>query len=106
MKYTRIKSIIDIPYSDLEHHKMRVLDILYKKAPLNTEKQCKLAKTMADKIEKVDKAFGRYLVSEELKAPHLAKIFLNRFKELTYSLQDLRKDKILQIFSEIENEEE
>lgn len=102
----RIFSLFDIPSPDYQHHKMRIVDILQKKAPLDTEKQCKLARTMADKIQKIDKAYGRMLVSEELHAPHLAKIFLNRFKELTYTVSDWRKEKILDFFNEIEDDEE
>jgi len=104
-KSSRIKHLFDIPSGDYNHHAMRVRDIVTKKAPNDIEKQKHLAKTMADKITNVDKAYGRYLVADEMDAPHLAKIFLNRFKELTYSLKDLRRDKILSFFDEIDEEE-
>ena len=95
--------VFDISNHDLAHHKMRVSDIINKKAVGDHVKQCKLAKIMADRITDVDKAYGRYLVSEEMDAPHLAKIFLNRFKELTYSLTDWRKEKILDFLKDEED---
>ena len=98
----KVYHIFNIPYADLMHHEKRINDILYKKAVGDEQKQIKLAKTMADKITDIDKAYGRYLVSEDLNAPHLAKIFLNRFKELTYTIKDWRREKLLQFFDENE----
>jgi len=100
----KISSLFDIPAGDYHHHEMRVKDILNKKAPNDEAKQCQLARTMADKITHINKAYGRYLVADEMNAPHLAKIFLNRFKELTYSTKDWRKEKILSFFDEIDEE--
>jgi hypothetical protein len=98
--YQSVKRIMDIPYSDLRHHEKRVRDIVEVKAINDIDKQKKLAITMANRIMDIDKAFGRHLVSLQLKQPHLSKIFLNRFKELTYSTKDYRKEKLLQIFEE------
>lgn len=97
---TKIKDLMDIPRKDLVHHKKRVMDIIYTKAPTDIDKQCQLAKTMANRIVSIDKAYGRYLVSLDLYAPHLAQIFLNRFKELTYTVKDIRRDKLLLLFSD------
>ena len=53
----------------------------------------------------INKLYGSYLVSLELEQPHLAKIFLDRFKTLTYSLQDWRKEKIESFLLELEEED-
>ena len=61
---------------------------------------------MADKIRDVDKAYGRYLVAEELGNKHLGKIFLKRFKDLTYTIHDWRKERIVNFLEETETETE
>lgn len=98
----KVFNLFNISQSDLNHHEKRINDILYKKAIGNEEKQISLAKTMAAKITDVDKAYGRYLVCEDLNAPHLAKIFLYRFKELTYTIKDWRREKLMMFFDENE----
>jgi hypothetical protein len=102
--YQRVKQIMDIPYSDLQHHLKRIRDIVDVKAVGDVDKQKKLAITMANRIMDIDKAFGRHIVSLELNQPHLSKIFLNRFKELTYSTKDYRREKLLHIFDEWNDE--
>jgi hypothetical protein len=97
---------MDIPYSDLLHHEKRVRDIVEVKAVGDIDKQKKLAVTMANRIMDIDKAFGRHLVSQELKQPHLSKIFLNRFKELTYSTADYRREKLIELFGDWDDEPE
>lgn len=87
-------SVFDIPNSELEKHRKRIRDIIDVKAPNDIEKQKQLAKTMANRIVNIDKAYGRYLVADEESAKHLANIFLDRFKKLTYSIQDWRIEKI------------
>jgi hypothetical protein len=104
--YQRVKQVMDIPYSDLQHHLKRVKDIVEVKAVGDVDKQKKLAITMANRIMDIDKCFGRHLVSQELNQPHLAKIFLNRFKELTYSTKDYRREKLLEIFGDWDEETE
>jgi hypothetical protein len=90
---TSLKDVFDIPTGDYLHHKLRVENII-KKAKGDVEKEKSSARSMAKKIVTIDKAYGRYLVSEELDAPHLGRIFLSRFKELTYTVHDYRKEKI------------
>ena len=90
---TNLKDVFDIPKGEYEKHKKRVNDIILKSKG-DIEKEKKLALNMANKIVYVDKAYGRYLVAEELQNPHLGKIFLARFKELTYTIHDWRKEKI------------
>jgi hypothetical protein len=104
--YQRVKQVMDIPYSDLQHHLKRVRDIVEVKAVGDIDKQKKLAVTMANRIMDIDKAFGRHLVSQELNQLHLSKIFLNRFKELTYSTKDYRREKLLEIFGDWDDETE
>lgn len=102
---TNLSDVLDIPTGDYLHHKMRVENII-KKAKGDVEKEKNAARSMAKKIVTIDKAYGRYLVSEELNAPHLGKIFLSRFKELTYTVHDWRKEKIAAFLKEVaENEE-
>ena len=105
-QYQKVKQLMDIPYSDLRHHEKRVRDIIEIKAVGDIDKQKKLAVTMANRIMDIDKCFGRHLVSQELNQTHLAKIFLNRFKELTYSTKDYRREKLLEIFEEWNDEPE
>jgi hypothetical protein len=100
MRARRIFKLFDISNKDYEHHKMRVLDIINKKAPNNIIKQKQLAINMANKITNVDKAYGRYLVADELNSPELAEIFLNQFKKLTYTLTDYRREKILKFLDD------
>lgn len=90
---TDLRSVLDI--SDLQHlkHIKRVENII-RRADGDESKEEKLATNMANMIRDIDKAYGRYLVSDELCYPHLAKIFLTRFKDLTYTIQDWRKEKI------------
>lgn len=102
----RVFHLFNISTADYNKHKKRVTDIVNIKAVGDLEKQKRLATIMADKIENVDKAYGRYLVSDELNQPELAKIFLNRFKELTYSLKDLRREKLLEFLEEDDEENE
>lgn len=59
----------------------RVEDIITKSNG-DKEKQKKLAKVMADRIEHLEKAIARYFVSVKLKQPHIAEIFLRRAEEL------------------------
>jgi hypothetical protein len=87
-------SVFDIPNRELEKHRKRVKDIINLKAPSDIEKQKQLARTMAKRIMDIDKAYGRYLVADEEGAEHLGKIFLDRFKELTYTVHDWRIEKI------------
>lgn len=99
---TNLRDVFDIPNKEYEHHLMRVENLISKG---DVEKQKKLAITMANKIRDIDKAYGRYLVCEELNASYLGKIFLTRFKELTYTIHDWRKEKIDNFLKEIELEE-
>ncbi len=101
---TNLKDVFDIPASDYNHHKMRV-DNIINKAKGDVEKEKSLARSMAKKIVTVDKAYGRYLVAEELQNPHLGKIFLSRFKELTYTVHDWRKEKIAAFLKEVSDNE-
>ncbi len=101
-KSRRVFDLFSIQRSDYLHHKKRIDDILYKKALDDKDKQCKLAITMANKIMDIDKAYGRYLVSDEMNAPHLANIFLNRFKELTYTTKDIRREKLMSFFDDFD----
>lgn len=101
---TRLKGVFDIPKGDYEHHKMRVQNII-KKAKGDDEKEKSLARSMANKIITPDKAYGRFLVSDELNNPHLGKIFLHRFKELTYTIHDLRRETIDAFLEELERED-
>lgn len=102
---TSLRDVFDIPTSEYNHHKMRVENII-KKAKGDVEKEKTLARSMAKKIVYVDKAYGRYLVAEELQNPHLGKIFLSRFKELTYTVHDWRKEKIAAFLKECSESEE
>lgn len=102
---TRLKDVFDIPNAEYQKHKMRVENII-KQAKGDIEKEKSLARSMAKKIVTVDKAYGRYLVSDELDAPHLGRIFLSRFKELTYTVHDWRKEKIAAFLQEIKETED
>ena len=99
---SKLKDVFDISDSVYQKHKKRVCDIVTK-ANGDIEKEKRLATTMADKIRDVDKAFGRYLVAEELNNVDLGKIFLKRFKDLTYTIHDWRKEKIEKFLEENEN---
>lgn len=100
----KIHDIADIKIGDYNHHVMRI-NRLIRKANGDKEKEKNLAITMANRITNIDKAFGRYLVCDEVfDSPELGKIFLNRFKELTYDLKDIRKEKIM-TFLEMEDED-
>jgi len=101
---TNLKDVFDIPASDFRHHKMRVENII-KKAKGDISKEISQAESMSKKIVYADKAYGRYLVAVELNNPHLGKIFLQRFKDLTYTIHDWRKEKITNFLKEIEEEE-
>ncbi len=101
---TNLRDIFDIPTSAYSKHKLRVTDIV-KRAKGDIEKEKSLARTMAKKIMDVDKAYGRYLVAEELQNDHLGKIFLSRFKELTYTVHDWRKEKISAFLQEVDENE-
>jgi hypothetical protein len=101
---TSLRDVFDIPAGDYSHHKMRVENII-KKAKGDIEKEKSLARSMAKKIVYVDKAYGRYLVAEELQNPHLGKIFMSRFKELTYTVHDWRKEKIAAFLKEVAESE-
>ena len=99
-----LRDVFDIPNVDYKHHELRIENIIIK-AKGDIDKEKSLARSMAKKIITVDKAYGRYLVSEELNLPHLGKIFLSRFKELTYTIYDWRKEKIDNFLKEINDNE-
>ncbi len=100
---TKLIDVFDIPPAEYKKHKMRVSDIITGSAG-DIDHEILLARNMANKILKIDKAYGRYLVAEELKAPHLGEIFLARFKELTYTVHDWRKEKIAAFLKDVEEE--
>lgn len=100
---TGLRDVIDIPNKEYVKHILRVKNIIRRANDVEHEES--LAMNMANKIITIDKAYGRYLVSLELEQPHLAKTFLDRFKTLTYSLQDWRKEKIESFLEELEEDD-
>ena len=101
---TSLKGVFDIPEEEYNKHKKRVENIIIR-AKNNLEKEKTLAQNMANTIMDIDKAYGRYLVAEELDKSYLGKIFLHRFKELTYTVHDWRKEKIDTFLKEINDNE-
>lgn len=89
---TNLRTIFDISDKDLSHHKMRISNLV--NTNTDKEKRLKMTENMAKKILHIDKAYGRYLVCIDLLEYELAEIFLLRFKELTYTISDWRKEKI------------
>lgn len=76
-----------------DKHQMRVSDIVAKAAG-DQRKQTSLTVTQANKITHPDKAQDRGTVAERLGHPDIAKIFFNRYKQLTQT----RLDKLSIIF--------
>ena len=101
---TNLRTIFDINNKEYDKHKMRVENIIRKGKDSDHEER--LATVMANRIVTVDKAYGRYLVSEELNRPNLEKIFLARFKDLTYTVHDYRIEKIQSFLDDCEQEED
>jgi hypothetical protein len=99
-----IKGVFDIPEKEYTKHIQRVENIVAR-AKGDPEKEKNLTRNMANTITDIDKAYGRYLVAEELNRPDLGKIFLERFKDLTYTVHDWRKEKIEAFLKEISEEE-
>lgn len=79
---TSIQDVTQVKKADYAKHLKRVQDII-SKAKGSKDKELQLAKTMADSIDTVDKAYGRYLVSIEQGYEDMAEIFLTRYKQLT-----------------------
>lgn len=102
---TNLRSVLDIPNAAYDKHKKRIKKI-DKDCAGDKDKEKKRAKTMANRIITIDKAYGRYLVCEEFNKPHMSAIFLDRFKALAYTVHDWRKDKIQSFLDSLEDEEE
>ena len=71
-------------YSTLPEPKdFKRVDDIMAKAPGSISGQERLAKDMAKKITKADKAFRRYKAADDRGHQHLADIFMDRYNELT-----------------------
>ena len=97
---SRIKHIHQISAGQYQHHLKRINGII-KNAEGDLDKEKSLARTMANRIEDVDKCLSRSLVCDDLGKPELARIFLNRYKEMTETIQDIRKERIDSILKDL-----